>query len=61
MQLEILVPTIGFEMTAYSVVEGDNVTVCTSVQCGSLQQEIIVNLSTANGTAEGHCMKILHG
>ena len=54
-------PTIGFEMTAYPVVEGDSVTVCASVQCGSLQQEIIVNLSIANGTAIGHCMKILHG
>ena len=48
-------------MTAYSVVKGDNVTVCASVWCGSLQQETIVNLSIANGTAKGHCMKILHG
>ena len=58
--LEISVPTIGFEMTAYSVMEGDTVTVCASVLCGSLlQDEAMISLIT-NDTATGHCMKILH-
>ena len=47
-------PTIGFEKTTYSVVEGDTATVCVAVQCGSLQQETVVNLSLENGTAKGH-------
>ena len=48
-------------MTAYSVMEGDNVTVCVGVLCGSLIQETTVNLSIAiDDTAEGHCMKVLH-
>ena len=46
-------------MIAYSVMEGDNVTVCAAVLCGSLRQETTVTLSTVNGTAKGHYMKII--
>ena len=53
-------PAIGFEMTAYLVMEGDTVTVCASVFCGILLQDETVTLSITNDTATGHCMKILH-
>jgi hypothetical protein len=54
------VPTIGFNISAYSVVEGDTVTVCASVLCGRLLQNETVMLSITNNAARGYYIKILH-
>ena len=53
-------PTIGFNRSSYSVVEGDTVRVCVTVLCGQLLQNETVMLSTMNNTARGYCMKLLH-
>ena len=46
------VVTIGFNRTAYSVSEdAGSVTVTLSVQTGTLDRDVIVTLSTINGTA----------
>ena len=46
------VVTIGFNRTAYSVSEdAGSVTVMLSVQTGALDRDVIVTLSTINGTA----------
>ncbi len=58
--MQLSVPTIAFEMSSYSVVEGDTVMVCASVQCGHLLQDETVMLSIIDGTATGYCTNILH-
>ncbi len=44
---------VGFEMTSYSVVEGDSVQVCVGVATGTLQRNITLNIYAINGTAYG--------
>ena len=47
-----LVVTIGFNKTVYSVSEdAGSVSVTLSVESGTLDQDVIVNLSTISGTA----------
>ena len=44
--------TIGFNKTAYSVYEdADSVSVTLFVESGTLDRDVIVNLSTISGTA----------
>ena len=45
-------------MSSYSVVEGDNVTICVTVMCGHLMQDETVMLSIISNTARGHCVNI---
>ena len=46
------VVTIGFNKTAYSVSEdGGSVTITLSVQIGALDRDVVVTLSSINGTA----------
>ena len=46
-----LVVTIGFNKTAYSVSEdAGSVSITLSVQTGTLDRDVILNLSTINGT-----------
>jgi len=46
------VVTVGFGRTAYSVSEdADSVSVTVSVQAGTLDRDVVVTLSTVNGTA----------
>ena len=44
---------IGFEQAAYTVIEGDNVTVCATVMNGTLSRIISVNVDVLPGTASG--------
>ena len=53
-------PTIGFNKSSYSVVEGDTVTVCITVMCGQLLRDELVILSIRDGTERGHCVNIVH-
>ena len=47
--------TIGFDPAAYTVTEGaGNVSVTVDVQ-GSLARDVVVTLSTVDGTAMGRC------
>ena len=47
-----LVVTIGFSSTAYTVIEdAASVSVTVSIQSGALNRDVIVTLSTINGTA----------
>lgn len=57
--------SIGFEQAAYTVVEGDNVTVCTTVMNGTLSRDIFLNVDVLPGTAFGlggelNCMVYLY-
>ena len=53
--------TIGFPETAHSVSEGaSSVSVTLSVQNGPLDREVIVTLSTVNGTALCESLKPPH-
>ena len=46
------VVTIGFNKTAYSVSEdASSVSITVSVQMGALDRDVVVTLSTVNGTA----------
>jgi len=46
------VVTIGFNKTAYSVSEdAGSVNITLSVQMGALDQDVVVTLSSVNGTA----------
>ena len=47
--------TIGFEPETYSVLEGDSVRICVNVISGMLanDREVVVTLSTMDGTAMG--------
>ena len=56
--MKFSVPTIGFEKSSYSVVEGDTVTICVTVMCGRLLRNETVMLSIIN-TTRGHCMNIV--
>lgn len=46
-------PTVGFNKSSYSVMEGDTVTVCVTVMCGRLMQDETVMLSIIDNTARG--------
>ena len=58
--------SIGFEQAAYTVIEGDNVTVCTTVMNGILSRDIFLNVDvlpeTASGLGSGelNCMVYLY-
>ena len=55
------VVTIGFSRTAYSVSEdADNVSVTVSIQSGALNRDVIVTLSTINGSALCESLKPLY-
>jgi len=46
------VVTVGFDKTAYSVSEdAGSVSVTVSIQTGTLDRDVVVALSTVNGTA----------
>ena len=53
--------TIGFNKAAYSVSEdADSVSITLSVQNGVLDRDVIVTLSTVNGTAMCESLKPLY-
>ena len=43
--------TIGFEETAYSIIEGDPVDVTVSVMVGTLTGDVVVTVTSADDTA----------
>ena len=47
--------SIGFEQAAYTVIEGDNVTVCATVMNGTLSRDILltVDVLPVPGNASG--------
>ena len=51
--LLVVTTIIGFEQTAYSVMEGDVVMVCVSVLYGTLTEEAVVTLSSMDVSAKG--------
>ena len=54
------VVTIGFSWTAYTVSEDvGSVSVTVSIQTGTLERDVIVALSTVNGTAMCESLKPL--
>ena len=53
--------TVGFNKTAYSVSEdAGSVTITLSLQIGALDQDVVVTLSTVNGTAMCESLKPLY-
>ena len=45
--------SIGFEQAAYTVIEGDNVTVCATVMNGTLSRDILLTVDVLPGNASG--------
>ena len=53
--------TIGFSRAAYSVSEdAGSVSVTVSVQTGTLDRDVVITLSTVNGTALCESLKLLY-
>ena len=53
--------TVGFNKTTYSVSEdAGNVSITLSLQIGALDQDVLVTLSTVNGTAMCKSLKPLY-
>ena len=46
---------IGFEETVYPSMEGEEVTVCVVLVSGELERDVVVRVSSADGTATGEC------
>ena len=46
---------IGFEETVYPAEEGDEVEVCVVLVSGELERDVVVRVSSADGTATGEC------
>ena len=46
---------IGFEETVYPAMEGEEVTVCVVLVSGELERDVVVRVSSADGTATGEC------
>ena len=46
---------IGFEEMVYPVMEGDVVEVCAVLMSGELERDVVVRVSSADGTAMGEC------
>ena len=45
--------TIGFEQTMYPTDEGTVIEVCARIQSGSIERDVQVQVSSADGTASG--------
>ena len=56
--VSIAAATIGLTQTEITVIEGRTAEVCVSVTNGTLGREVIVQLTTDNGTATG--INLLH-
>ena len=48
---------ISLEMSNYTVLEGENVSVCANLTAGVSDKVLTLNVTTEEGTANGVCLK----